>query len=125
MSYQLPDPNPRGILFVSYQSSPRVGFYDVFEHFAMNENFPLCPPRKHGQYAETFPDRWELTPLSGVDGVMGSMNVPKLGVVCSQDPFSALPQHFITLRGGEDFFVPSIPTLKYISQKVTMYSCDC
>lgn len=103
---ELPDPNPRGLQFVCYQSSPRAGFYDAFDRFAMNENFPPCPPKKHG-----------------VDGIMGSMNVPKLGVVCSHDPLSALPQHFITLRAGEDFFVPSIPTLKYVAQMTTMCCC--
>ncbi|KAK2466539.1 hypothetical protein APHAL10511_001401 [Amanita phalloides] len=87
-----PTPSPRGLLFVCYASSIDEGFIRQNISFSLNDYFPIASlqPVRHGQ-----------------DPILGSpdfsIDVPESR---KKDPF------FLTSRGGEYFFVPSVSTLK-------------
>ncbi|TFY79001.1 dyp-type peroxidase [Hericium alpestre] len=92
------DPNaksPRGLLFVCYQSTVANGFMTQTAAFAGNDHFPTT----------------SLTPqIIGQDPIIGGPS--KNPVVAAQ--FSN-QEFFVTSRGGEYFFVPSLSTLKALA----------
>ncbi|KAL4068715.1 hypothetical protein V8B97DRAFT_1971347 [Scleroderma yunnanense] len=120
---ELPAPTLRGLLFVCYQSNLDSGFVRQTVGFADNVYFPPASlvPQRHGQ--DTIiggPDKpynISLTLSNGESATIaltGFANPP----TSATDPPGVPPEYFITSRGGEWFFVPSVSTLNLISGKV-------
>lgn len=101
------NPNlPRGLLFVCYQSNISQGFQFIQQNWANNKNFPFNAPNGVA---------------NGLDPVIGQNNntasVPMtITTASAPNPptanfgFSGVNQ-FVTPRGGEYFFVPSMTAL--------------
>ncbi|KAA1475652.1 Dyp-type peroxidase [Dentipellis sp. KUC8613] len=120
----------RGLLFISYQSSLDNGFVQQSVPFANNDYFPVTSfsPTKHGQ------DPIIGAPAPPPVQAQASGNVPSTGEVTVRiknqagesvdvagfasrapvEPTTAQP-FFVTSRGGEYFFVPSVSLVKQIS----------
>ncbi|KAH7922349.1 Dyp-type peroxidase [Leucogyrophana mollusca] len=119
----------RGLLFVCYQSSLDNGFYLQTTGFAGNDYFPVTSlvPQKHGQD----PILGGPEPVSNVDGQGNISSEGQVTLVVKQDNTSSSyevtgwakkvdpsakppfePQYWVTSRGGEYYFVPSISTLQ-------------
>jgi len=88
----------RGLIFACYQTSINTGFAFIQESWANNPAFPPLTPQVPG-----------LDPLIGQGGVRTLSGTPD-----PDDPTVLLPNlpTFITARGGEYFFSPSINGLK-------------
>ncbi|EED77776.1 predicted protein, partial [Postia placenta Mad-698-R] len=123
------DTSPRGLLFSCYQSSTENGFWQQTRD-SVNEYFPIASlvPERHGQDPiiggatiksltakvkgnETVPSSGEVTidvtDSSGeTRSVTGFVNTP------NPSAEAITPQYFVTSRGGEYFFVPSVSTLR-------------
>ncbi|KAH7912670.1 hypothetical protein BJ138DRAFT_749872 [Hygrophoropsis aurantiaca] len=119
----------RGLLFVCYQSSLDNGFYLQTTGFAGNDYFPVTSlvPQRHGQD----PILGGPEAVSNVDGTGNISAEGQVSLVIQQKntsdtytvtgwakkrdtsakpPFE--PEYFVTSRGGEYFFVPSVSTLQ-------------
>ncbi|OBZ77251.1 Dye-decolorizing peroxidase msp1 [Grifola frondosa] len=139
---EIGDPNAttRGLLFVCYQSSIDNGFFRQTVGFAGNDFFPHTSlvPTKQGQdpilggppkvvsatsvgSSDVQPGRVTLQFSNGngqnvqVDGFAAPVNTSATGQ----------PQrYFVTSRGGEYFFVPSLPTLRKWAGKAPASKLD-
>lgn len=99
-----------GLLFMSYQASIENQFQFIQTNWVNNEHFPLIispeiPPKNP-------------PPNIGIDPVIGQGNRHSLpqtwfpGYGSTVCPATLLFQGFVTLKGGEYFFTPSISGLK-------------
>ncbi|KAG8731737.1 hypothetical protein FRC11_002635 [Ceratobasidium sp. 423] len=87
---------PRGLAFVSYQSSLSKGFRFIQKSWANATNFP---PQKQVE--------------AGFDPIIGQKNSQSRETLGSTaGPQLTLPRDFVVSRGGEYFFSPSIQALK-------------
>lgn len=92
----------RGLLFICYQSDLNSGFVRQMAGWANNDFFPTVSlvPTYHGQ--DPLIGGPPKVAASTSDGVKSPPGVPQ--------------EFFVNSRGGEYFFVPSISTLKSISE---------
>ncbi|EED79944.1 predicted protein [Postia placenta Mad-698-R] len=124
------DTSPRGLLFLCYQSSTENGFWQQTRS-AVNEYFPTTSlvPVRQGQdpiiggatypsftvtATGSVPSRGEVTinvtDSSGeTQSVTGFVNTPNLSAE------AIAPKYFVTSRGGEYFFVPSVSILRALA----------
>ncbi|KAG6332761.1 hypothetical protein ID866_6326 [Astraeus odoratus] len=119
---ELPSETSRGLLFVCYQSHLDSGFVRQAIQFSRNDYFPPISvfPQAHGQDAIIGgPQQLDEGPI---------VPAPTEGTdqYLQWDPTSnnAVPvtsvEVFVTSRGGEYFFVPSLSVLKEVSESWEM-----
>lgn len=117
----------RGLLFVCYQSSIENGFFRQTTKFANNDYFPITDviPRVHGPDPiiggpKNSPNINSPVVITGegevsfkmVDQQSNKYVVHGFAQKVDTSAMAYEPQYFVTSRGGEYFFVPSINTLK-------------
>lgn len=120
---ELPAQGQRGLLFVCYQSNLDSGFVRQTVGFANNVYFPPTSlvPQRHGQDAIIGgPDKlWNIfLTLNNGGGATIALTGLANTAASASDPPGVPPEYFITSRGGEYFFVPSVSTLDLISGNV-------
>lgn len=117
---ELPAQTPRGLLFVCYQSNLDSGFVRQTVGFANNVYFPptsLVPQRHRQDSIISGPDEpySVFLKLSNGEGPTIAIEGQATTQPSTTNAPGVPPQFFITSRGGEYFFVPSVSTLNVIS----------
>ncbi|KAG8769979.1 hypothetical protein FRC12_004593 [Ceratobasidium sp. 428] len=130
-AYDPKKPSPRGLLFVCYASSLDQGFVRQSVEYGNNNYFPTTSfiPTNHGQdpiigYSPEAPSNGallhEATSFNNGDQVeiqfqSDEKYLSVSGFVKAKPRDFVRPpaeKYFVTSRGGEYFFMPSIPTLE-------------
>ncbi|KAK0760811.1 hypothetical protein N5P37_005747 [Trichoderma harzianum] len=92
-------PEDRGLLFVCYQSSLAKGFQFITKNWINNKRFP---PRATSV---------DVTP--GIDPIMGSSRMNNMSIVDGKGARKSINfDSFVQSKGGEYFFMPSLPLLR-------------
>ncbi|KAG9028337.1 hypothetical protein FRB95_006564 [Tulasnella sp. JGI-2019a] len=114
--YGKSDPSPsmeRGLLFVCYQSCIANGFMLQTDGFAGNHYFPITglKPVKHGQDPIL---GWPSQPDPIPDNGSRDCTI-KTSANAANSIANVTQEFFVTSRGGEYFFVPSLLALKQLA----------
>jgi Dyp-type peroxidase family len=117
------DGTDRGLHFISIVADPARQFEFVQANWMDNPNFPNggAPAEPGGPYQPPQPG----TPADGPDPVAGHFDNDAQDALNQQPsgfhPFGLIHE-FVTLSGGEYFFIPSLPALKRLAEGATSSS---